>query len=231
MVSVLSSKKPKQITIPCGLLFRNAVVFVAGMLCMHQLSSFNAVGKSNFNFTTESESESPGSPDSNLEQMTRYDSRSGAQYMVDVAKSFEPVTDKITDHGYDHMYGQFLLPYYRENPNMKFLEIGLGCDMNYGPGASVNVWKELFPKAELWEAEYDANCVKKSEAEGKLNGIHVLTGDQADIATLDHWIEKSGGDFDVIVDDGGHQSCQIWTSYLKLWPQLKSGGLYFMEGE
>lgn len=80
---------------------------------------------------------------------------------------------------------------------MKFLEIGLGCDMSNGPGASVNVWKKLFPQAELWEAEFNAACVEKSKAEGKLDGIKTLTGDQMNISTLDRWIEESGGaDFD-----------------------------------
>ena len=38
-----------------------------------------------------------------------------------------------------------------------------------------------------------------------------------------------GADFDVVVDDGGHMQCQIWTTFLKLWPQMKPGGLYFIE--
>ena len=113
---------------------------------------------------------------------------------------------------------------------MKFLEIGLGCNMRYGPGASVAVWKKLFPKANLWEAEYDASCVEKSKAEGKLEGLNTLTGDQMDIHTLDKWIEESGGaDFDVVIDNGGHQQCQIWTTFMKLWPKLNPGGLYFIE--
>jgi hypothetical protein len=95
------------------------------------------------------------------------------------------------------MYGQLLMPFYAGKSNMKFLEIGLGCDMSYGPGASVNVWKKLFPQAELWEAEFNAACVEKSKAEGKLDGIKTLTGDQMNITTLDRWIEESGGaDFD-----------------------------------
>ena len=44
---------------------------------------------------------------------------------------------------------------------MKMLEIGLGCDMGYGPGASVAVFKKLFPTAELWEAEFSALAVLK----------------------------------------------------------------------
>jgi len=152
----------------------------------------------------------------------------GEEIFYETAKTFNPTTDKVTDHTYQIMYGRFLLPYYHQNPNMKFLEIGLGCNMGYGPGASVNVWKALFPKANLWEAEYDAKCVEKHR-DGTLKGINVLTGDQGNDAVLDSWIETSGGNFDVVIDDGGHQNCQIWHSFLKLWPTVKPGGLYFIE--
>mmetsp|Transcript_39730 Transcript_39730/g.71639 ORF Transcript_39730/g.71639 Transcript_39730/m.71639 type:complete len:301 (+) Transcript_39730:309-1211(+) len=152
-----------------------------------------------------------------------------AQFL-DAARSFRPTTDKVTTHSYQIMYGQFLLPFYLQKPNMKMLEIGLGCNMRYGPGASVSLWKHLFPGAELWEAEYDGNCVEKSMAEGSLEGIHPLVGDQNDVPTLDTWIDQSGGaDFDVVIDDGGHEQCQIWTSFQKLWPKVQPGGLYFIE--
>ena len=104
------------------------------------------------------------------------------------------------------------------------LEIGLGCNMGYGPGASVNLYRTLFPEAELWEAEYNAACVEMSKKKGQLKDIHILTGDQGDDDVLDRWVETSGGNFDVVIDDGGHQNCQIWHSFLKLWPALKPGG-------
>ena len=113
---------------------------------------------------------------------------------------------------------------------MKMLEIGLGCNMRYGPGASVALYRILFPEADKWEAEYDGDCVKKSREQGHLNDFNVLVGDQGDIPTLDKWIEESGGaNFDVVIDDGGHTQCQIWTTFQKLWPPLLPGGLYFIE--
>ena len=153
----------------------------------------------------------------------------GEKQFVAAARSLSPVTDKITTHRYHPMYGRFLLPYYGRRPHMKMLEIGLGCDMNYEPGASVALWRKLFPRADLWEAEYNATCVEVSKRQGKLDGFNVLVGDQGDNATLDAWIEKSGGEFDVIIDDGGHHNCQILASFVKLWPTLKPGGLYFIE--
>eukprot|EP00957_Ditylum_brightwellii_P146846 11178758-Ditylum_brightwellii.AAC.1 len=115
------------------------------------------------------------------------------------------------------------------------LEIGLGYNMNYASGAPVALYKNIFTKAELWEAEYNGSCVEKStklllwSKAGELEGIHMLVGDQADGTVLDSWIEKSGGNFDVVIDDRGHNNYQIWHSFQKLWPTVKPGGLYFIE--
>ena len=153
--------------------------------------------------------------------------------LVDVfnrtARGLQPTTDKVRRHEYDIMYGQFLMPLQRSGRPIKMLEIGLGCDMKYGPGASVALWKALFPNIELWEAERDEDCVEKQRREGNLEGFHVLTGDQGDPDTVKRWIELSGGNFDVIIDDGGHRNRQILTSFRILWPQLRPGGLYFLE--
>ena len=109
-------------------------------------------------------------------------------------------------------------------------EIGLGCNMGYGPGASVALHKLLFPQAELWEAEYDGKCVEKAKERQMLEGIQVVVGDQGNDTTLDSWINETGGEFDVVIDDGGHDNCHIWTTFQKFWPLLKPGGLYFIEG-
>ena len=39
----------------------------------------------------------------------------------------------------------------------------------------------------------------------------------------------TGGQFDVIVDDGGHNSMHILKTFEYMWPQLNPGGLYFIE--
>mmetsp|Transcript_32911 Transcript_32911/g.47568 ORF Transcript_32911/g.47568 Transcript_32911/m.47568 type:complete len:220 (+) Transcript_32911:241-900(+) len=133
------------------------------------------------------------------------------------------------------MYGRFLVPLAEAHKKegmkpLKFLEIGLGCNMEYGPGASVKIWRELLgPTAEIWEAEYNQDCVDKSLTEGKLNGIKVLVGDQGNETVVNRWVKESGGNFDVIVDDGGHFNIQIMTSFEILWPQLNPGGMYFIE--
>jgi len=154
----------------------------------------------------------------------------GDQMVYIKANSLTPVTDKVWPHSYQIMYGQFLLPFYKRKPNMKFLEVGLGCGMPYGPGASVALWRKLIPKAEIWEADSDTQCVKQARKDGLLDGINTVTGNQGDVKDLDRWIEETGGGkFDVVVDDGSHLNCHIWTTFLKFWPLMKPGGLYFIE--
>ena len=144
-------------------------------------------------------------------------------------------TDKITTHTYQTMYGMFLVPLARDakrnGQKLKFLEIGLGCNMNYGPGKSVYVWRKLFGEtAEIWEGEYDAECAKKLKESGGLKGINLVVGDQANKTTVEEWVVTTGGKFNVIVDDGGHHNDQIKNSFDILFKKaLLPGGLYFIE--
>jgi len=137
-----------------------------------------------------------------------------------------PTSDKISDHVYNRMYDRFLSP--MRHKDLKMLEIGLGCDMTYGPGASAKIWDAfLSQNSELWEAEVDAQCVARYK--DKLGRIKAVTGDQNDPVVLDRWLSETGGNFDFIIDDGGHRNDQILNSFAKLWPSLKPGGYYFIE--
>ncbi|PNH01618.1 Mycinamicin VI 2''-O-methyltransferase [Tetrabaena socialis] len=111
----------------------------------------------------------------------------------------------------------------------KLLEIGLGCDMWYGPGHSAKVWREYLPHAEIWFAEYNAACVDKYRAELAELNEKVVTGDQADIPTLQRWVNETGGNFDVIVDDGGHSNMMYNSFYTLFYQALRPGGLYVIE--
>jgi hypothetical protein len=150
--------------------------------------------------------------------------------MWEKVKKLTPASDKFTDHTYQTMYGLFLMPWRTSTKGPKLFEIGLGCDMDYGPGASVKVWQTILPLVELWEAEYDAACVNKSRETGTLSDdVYTVTGDQGNATVVDRWVHESGGNYDIVIDDGGHSNSQIKTSFDGLWPHVKSGGLYFIE--
>ena len=141
-----------------------------------------------------------------------------------------PVSDKFTDHAYEHMYGLFLGRLLGGKQRFKMLEIGLGCGQNYGPGASLYLWNKLFPVADIWFAEYNAECVFDCKARGLIpKTAKILLGDQANFTVLNGWIAESKGAFDVIIDDGGHSSRMIGNSFTALWPTIQPGGLYFIE--
>jgi hypothetical protein len=76
-------------------------------------------------------------------------------------------TDKVTFHRYDIMYEKYLRKYV--GSNFTLLEIGLGCDMRYGAGASANLWRTyLGPRANIHIIEFDKKCAESWQtAHGK----------------------------------------------------------------
>ncbi|PMD27803.1 hypothetical protein NA56DRAFT_640571 [Hyaloscypha hepaticicola] len=134
-------------------------------------------------------------------------------------------TDKVTVHTYHRMYEHRLAPL--RDQKIKMLEIGLGCDMGYGPGASYYTWLEYFPHVDLYYIEYDAECAHRWA--NKTDKATIFTGDQADVDFLTQFMLNVGGNFDVIIDDGGHTMNQQKISLRTLWPAIKPGGIYFIE--
>lgn len=145
-----------------------------------------------------------------------------------IARATVPVTDKLTDHGYDILYDRYFSKA-EAGSVLKFLEIGLGCDMGYGPGASAKIWPRLFPNAQVWFAEYNRACVEQYVSKNNVSWKYV-TGDQKNRTTLSMWTATTRGSFDIIIDDGGHTNNQIWNTFQELFfNALKPGGVYFIE--
>lgn len=146
-----------------------------------------------------------------------------------------PPTDKFSGgafgNSYASMYSMLLMPFVGRSggASVKMLEIGLGCTMNYGPGRSAHLWRELMPAAEIWEAEVDGACVHAKEAELRKININTLVGSAGDAATRHSWLAKSGGGFDIIIDDGSHHNGDILSTFIDLWPHVLPGGVYFLE--
>ena len=152
-------------------------------------------------------------------------------------------TDKVVDHQYGILYDS-MLPTFRTFSHVKMMEIGLGCNMTYGPGHSVHVWQKYFDEVktfELWIAEFDSDCGKQWHdlymsnpnipAKHKKN-LHLVYGDQANNDVLKQWIVATNATkdpFHIIVDDGGHSWKQQTNSFRGLWPIVIPGGMYFLE--
>eukprot|EP00386_Alphamonas_edax_P011816 GDKI01037176.1.p1 GENE.GDKI01037176.1~~GDKI01037176.1.p1 ORF type:complete len:353 (-),score=87.74 GDKI01037176.1:19-1026(-) len=131
-------------------------------------------------------------------------------------------------HNYEFVYEKYL-PKYRHTLKrpVRLLEIGLGCNMLYGPGSSYKFWLDYFPHVQLYFIEGDGRCVELMKDHVQQATVYI--GDQANMTFLQQVVQSTGGNFDVIVDDGGHMSTQQLNSLEVLFPSLATGGVYILE--
>ena len=101
---------------------------------------------------------------------------------------------------------------YRDRP-IRIMEIGVQG------GGSLSMWKEYFPNAKIVGVDID-DCSRF-----KTEDISIFQGDQADPTFL----ASIPGEFDIIIDDGGHTMRQQQVSFRELFPRLKEGGMYVIE--
>lgn len=126
-------------------------------------------------------------------------------------------TDKSSAfHNYTEVYAH-LFSSIKEKP-LKFLEIGI-CK-----GNSVQLWEKYFPNAELHFIDISLSQTKYFS---KRSTYHLV--DQASPQHLQEFITKTGGGFDIIIDDGGHTMRQQIISFQQLFPHVNSGGMYIIE--
>ena len=125
-------------------------------------------------------------------------------------------TDKgLSGHYYTEIYDLFFLPL--KNRAGKVLEIGIAS------GDSLKMWRDYFPKATI----YGIDIVPKTELDS--DRIKTFVADQANRSQLESFVGKFGGNFDIIIDDGGHHMNHQQISLGFLFKYLKPGGYYIIE--
>jgi hypothetical protein len=137
-------------------------------------------------------------------------------------------TDKGEFHRYTPHYHELFKD--RRNEVKKVLEIGIGdvpgmsnTVPNYVPGASLRMWAEYFPNAEIYALDNMANLLIN---EGR---IHSFCADQGDERSMRRILPELGTDFDLIVDDGSHAPEHQVSSAKILIPLLAVHGVYVIE--
>lgn len=113
------------------------------------------------------------------------------------------------------IYEPYLAPL-RDRP-LRVLELGVEH------GASLRMWREYFPRAEVFGVDRQRRARKHAE-----DRIRIFIGDQKDPDTLDAVVAQSGP-LDLVVDDGGHRPADQQLPLLYLWRSLRAGGLYVIE--
>lgn len=112
-----------------------------------------------------------------------------------------------------------LFQHYRDEP-IRLLEIGIQN------GGSLEIWSKFFSKAEkLVGSDINPACMELQFEDPR---IGVVVAD-ANTDEAEQRILELSGHFDVIVDDGSHQSRDIVRSFARYFKHLNDGGLYVTE--
>ncbi len=88
------------------------------------------------------------------------------------------------------------------------------------------MWKEVFPKAEIFGV--DIKYPKETKFLKGLKDVEILVGDQSDELFLKNKVLPLGP-FDIIIDDGCHCPKPIMISLNTLWGSLAEQGFYIIE--
>jgi SAM-dependent methyltransferase len=127
-------------------------------------------------------------------------------------------SDKGTiEHRYTDFYESMLAP--MRVSAERVLEIGVF------KGASLRVWRDYFPNATVYGMDLK-DCSAEVAGEER---IVTDVADQANREDLRRFVSGRPGQFDLIVDDGGHSMEQQQVSLGTLFPYLRPGGVYILE--
>jgi Glycosyltransferase WbsX/Domain of unknown function (DUF4214) len=115
-------------------------------------------------------------------------------------------------------YDRLFQPY-RDLP-VRLLEIGIQN------GGSLEVWSKYFAKAQkIVGSDIDPKCEQLTFDDPK---IAVVVADANTDDAEAHILAESNG-FDLVIDDGSHQSGDIVRSFARYFKHLADGGLYIAE--
>ena len=124
-------------------------------------------------------------------------------------------------HGYTLHLENFFEPI-RFSP-IKLLEIGVGG------GESIKAWLQYFPNGKIFGVD-NFQGSNEWNTPGFPHERYVFNcADQKDPVFWECFIANHGKDWDVIVDDGGHEAPQIQVTFASMWPVMRPGGFYCVE--
>jgi hypothetical protein len=126
-------------------------------------------------------------------------------------------TDKSSKwHNYTKLYSKYF-------EGMR-LDVKKVLELGVDRGGSLKMWRDYFPNAKIYGIDNDFHCEDRQP-----EGTKVFIGKQEDTEFLDGFIKEVGGDFDIIVDDAGHDPQAQRVSFEYLFDHLKPGGIYVVE--
>jgi hypothetical protein len=149
----------------------------------------------------------------------RASSRAPGNPLQEIASRYNPTKCK---HDYiRHYWRHFQELRYTAK---KVCEIGVSDQPGEKIPNSLMMWEEFFPNATVYGLDINQECYRAREGRRE---IHI--GDQGDPEFLQRFIKETGGEFDVIIDDGAHTTEAILTSFTWLFGALTDHGMYVIE--
>jgi demethylmacrocin O-methyltransferase len=137
-------------------------------------------------------------------------------HLGELTKAAGSKTDKGTaGHYYTEVYERFLFQW-KDDP-IRLFEIGID------KGGSLGMWYDYFPKAKIFAIDIEDRASMQNAR------TRTFIADQSKRDQLQRAIDKLGGDFEFILDDGGHTMEQQQVSLGFLFKFVKPGGYYILE--
>jgi len=128
----------------------------------------------------------------------------------------------IPAHAYAPVYDSHFAK--QRNDEIKFLEIGVGG------GESIRSWLEYFPNAKIFGVDITHDTNPWNTPGSSPDPRYTFCqGDQSSEVFWQCFAATYGSGWDIIIDDGGHCSNQVVTTYKMMWPHVISGGRYCIE--
>ena len=121
-------------------------------------------------------------------------------------------------HDYTTEYHEIL----KDRDVRKVLEVGIGEKKFSAP--SLRMWAEYFPSAEIYGCDIDSSVFIDDNPR-----IHCFHCDQSNTMSLNQVGRITGGNLDLIVDDGSHRIEHQKLTFTMLFPLLNKGGVYIIE--
>jgi hypothetical protein len=128
--------------------------------------------------------------------------------------------DKVNPHFYHRYYASHLCAFYGRP--FKLLEIGIGGEGRELGGASLKMWKSIFPEAQIFAWD----IYPKQELDDDRVKTYIV--DQGDVEAIRAFCAEHGP-FDIIIDDGSHHRSDQLTSLFNLINEVSDGGMYVIE--
>jgi len=130
-------------------------------------------------------------------------------------------------HCYTPFYDEFLKN--KRDSIKKVLEIGVGTNdyknyiPNYTVGASLYMWRDFFPNAQIFGADIAPESIFKSDR------ITTYYCDERKEEDIKHLLFQTGHDIDLVIDDASHRPYDQTFLFQTMMPLLNPRVIYIVE--